>query len=110
MVGFGLAGHFREVVVTQRKLSREREICGNVVFAVLQLHRVRRPLQPCRVIVWWVAASGRVLRRRKFCTVYTGERTEVIVEAVVLFNDDHNMLDWIVRLHRHLESSRPIPM
>ena len=29
----------------------------------------------------------------------TGEGTKVIVEAVVLFNDDHNMLDWILGFH-----------
>ena len=71
---------------------------------------MRRPLQPCRVIVWWVAAGGRVVRRRKFCTVYTGEGTEVIVEAVILLNDDHYMLNRIVRLHALLESTRPVPM
>ena len=79
-------------------------------FAVLQLHRAGRPLQPCRVIVWWVAADGRVLRRGLFCPVCAGEGTEVIVEAVVFLNDDHNMLDWIVRLHALLESTRPVPM
>jgi hypothetical protein len=110
MVGFGLAGHFREVVVAQRKLSREREICGNVVFAVLQLHSVRRSPQPSRVIVWRVAAGGWILCRRKACTVYAGEGTEVIVEAVILLNDDHNMLNWIVRLHALSESTRPVPM
>src|ERR1700686_206948 len=108
MVGFGLAGHFREVVVTQRKFSRERKICGNVLFAVLQFRRVRRALQPCHVIVWWVATSGRVLCRRKFCAVCAGERAKVIVEAVVLLNDDYNMLDWIVRLHALSESPRPV--
>jgi hypothetical protein len=51
------------------------------------------------VIVWRVAAGGWILRRRKACTVYAGELTEVIVEAVILLNDDHNMLNWIVRLH-----------
>ena len=105
MVGFGLAGHFREVVVTQRKFSREREIGGNVLFAVLQLHCVCRPLQPCRVIVRWVASDGRVLRRRKVCTVYTGDGTKVIVEAVVLLNDDHDTFDWIVRLHGFFKTS-----
>jgi hypothetical protein len=49
--------------------------------------------------VWWVAAGGRVLRWRKFCTLYAGEGAKVIVEAVVLLNDDHNMLDWIVWSH-----------
>src|SRR5580700_2178700 len=110
MVGFGLAGHFREVIVAQRKLPREREICRNVVFTVLQFHRARRALQPCCVIVWRVAASGWILRQRKACTVYAGEGTEVIVEAVILLNDDHNMLNWIVRLHALLESTRLVPM
>jgi hypothetical protein len=71
------------------------------LFAVLQLDRVRHPLQPCQVIVWWV------LRRRNFCAVYAGEGTKVIVEAVVLLNDEHNMLDWIVRLLDWNQSGRP---
>jgi hypothetical protein len=60
--------------------------------------------------VWRVAAGGWILRRRKACTVYAGEGTEVIVEAVILLNDDHNVLNWIVRLHALLESTRSVPM
>jgi hypothetical protein len=29
---------------------------------------------------------------------------------VILLNDDHNMLNWIVRLHALFESIRPVPM
>jgi hypothetical protein len=58
VVGFGLAGYFREVVVTQRKLIRKREITGDVLFAVLQFDGVRRPLQPRLVIVKRIAPGG----------------------------------------------------
>jgi hypothetical protein len=51
------------------------------------------------MIVWRIAAGGRVLRRRKTCAVCARERSEIIVEAVVLLNNDYDMLDWIVRLH-----------
>jgi len=50
------------------------------------------------------------LRLRKACTVYAGEGTEVIVEAVILLNDDHNMLNWIERLHALLEFTRLVPI
>jgi hypothetical protein len=60
---------------------------------------VRCALQPCRMIVRRIAAGGRVLGRRKTCAVRARERSEIIVEAVVLFNDDHDMLGWIVRLY-----------
>src|SRR6266404_4562431 len=61
------------------------------------------PLQPCHVIVSWIATRWRVLCRWKFCAVCAGKRAKVIVEAVVLLNDDYNMLDWIVRLHARSE-------
>src|SRR5665811_1930729 len=99
MVGFRLAGYFCEVVVTQRELFREREITGDVLFAVLQFHGVRSPLKPCLVIVGWIAACGRVLRGRKYRSVYAGVRAKVIVKAMVFFDDDDDMLNWIVWLH-----------
>jgi len=110
MVGFGLAGHFREIVVAKRELSCKRKIGGNVLFAVLLLHRVRPALQPRRVIMPWVAANRRVLRCRNLCAICAGKGAKIIVKAVVFLNDNHHVVDWIVRFHELLDTpmdSRP---
>ncbi len=103
-----LAGYFCEVAVTQRKLFRKREITGDVLLAVLQFHGVYCPLKPCLVVVAWIAACGRVLCGRKFRSVYAGVCAEVVVKAVVFFNDDDKMLNWIVWLHTPLRTAQPV--
>ena len=46
-----------------------------------------------------IAAGGRVLRRRKGCTIHARKGAKVIIEAMIFLDDDDDMLDWIVRLH-----------
>src|SRR5260370_17027490 len=82
---------------------------GNVFFAVLLLRRARRPPQPRRVIMRWIPAGWRVLRCRKVCAICAGERSEIIVKGMVFLNDDHHVVDGIVRFHGLLRTSDGFP-
>src|ERR1700722_20302104 len=92
MVRLRLARPLRVVVVAQCKLPRIRKVRRYIRFFILRLHRLRRPLQPRRVIVPWVASRRGILRRRQNASIHSGERPEVIVEAVIVFDDDHTLL------------------
>ncbi len=58
--------------------------------------------EPGGVIVWRVAAGGRILRVRQGDAVDSGKRAEVIVKGVVFLNNDDDVIDWIVRFHTRL--------
>src|SRR5215469_14389021 len=57
------------------------------------------PLEPSGVIMSWVSARGWVFCGRQFHPVCSRKSTKVVVEGVILFDDDHNVLDGIVWLH-----------
>src|ERR1700730_18330237 len=99
MVRLRLARPLRVVVGAQCKLPRIRKVRRYIRFFILRLHRLRRPLQPRRVIVPWVASRPGILRRRQNASIHSGERPEVIVEAVILLDDDHHVLNRILRFH-----------
>jgi hypothetical protein len=74
----------------------------------LQLDGVGCTLQPSGVIVPGVAACGRVFCGWQRCSVCSRKSTKVVVEGVVLFDDDYNVLDGIVRLQAETSIERSL--
>src|SRR6202008_3062625 len=75
------------------------KIGRNVLFPILLLHRLRRPFEPRCVIVPRITSRWGILRRGQARSIRSGKRPKIIVEAVVLFHDDHHMLNRILWLH-----------
>ena len=98
VVGRRGPGYVGEVVVTERELAGVAPVVRDV--RLLELHARRRgvPGEPRRVPVIGI------LRRRVGAACHrgavpAGEGPEVVVVAVVLLDDDHDMLDRAGRCH-----------
>ncbi len=92
-------GHVGEIVVAQRELVREAPVVRDVALRKLDTRRGPVPRQPCRVamvgVVW-----RRIRARGQRHAVSTWVGAEVVVVAVVLFEDDHDVFDGArVRAH-----------
>src|ERR1700674_1537142 len=99
MVRLRLARPPPAIVVAQGKLLRIRKVRRYIRLPVLQFHRLRRPLQPGHVIMPRVASRWRILRRRQYASIHSRKRPEVIIKAVILLDDDHHVLNRILRFH-----------
>ncbi len=104
VVGLGLAGYVGEIVVTQGVLLSVRPVSGDVVSSVLLVNGAGRALKPGHMIVARVGRGG-VGRVRERDAVGAGETPEVVVEGVVLFDNDDNVLNWAWRRHALLLST-----
>ncbi len=93
MIGFRLARHVREIVITQRVLLRVGPIGRNIGLRVLQSDSALGavPVEP-RVMVVGRVMDG-IARVRERGAIRAGERPKVVIEGVVLLHNNHNMLD-----------------
>ena|SRR2546425_451539 len=93
MVGRGRTGYIREIVIAQCKFPCVGKVRGDVLRDELLAHRRALTCQP------GIMAVIRILRRRvrrpwHHHPVGSGKSAEVIIEAMVLFDDEHDVLDW----------------
>ena len=95
-----------EILVTEREFSSIDKVGWYVSLDELLTDRSRLAGQPGTVTMVWVP-RWRIGRPRHRHPVSAGEGAEVIVEAMILFDDDHNVIDfaepWSTRrlLHRN---------
>lgn len=86
--------NFAEESITKRELSGVRKVVWDVGFDELLfdsggLSGQPRAVSVIRVLGWWVWRSGHGH------PINSRESAEVVVETVVLFDDDHNMLNGL---------------
>src|SRR5205809_1670694 len=99
----GRSGDIRVVVIAEAKLPRIGKVRGYVLLDELLAGGGRLSGEPRGMGVRMIP-RGRIRRSRQSSTVRTGEGAEVVVERMVLFEDDHHMLDLFRR-----NLSRPTP-
>src|SRR5262245_4196571 len=99
MVRRGWSRNVREIVVAKRELPGVREICGDVLLHELRLYSGGLASQPRGMLVIGVVRR-RIGRARIRCSVGSWESAEIVVKAMVLFDDEHHVLDrrWHVLL------------
>src|SRR5215831_20400152 len=106
MIGRRRPSDFREVVVTQRVLPGQREIRRNILFLVLHfVYSIGVTLFPRLMLVigiiwWWILCT------LEFATFGTGKGPEIVVERVILFNNNDDVVNQVakcmVHVHRRL--------
>src|ERR1700674_1921606 len=97
VVGRRWTGNGSEVFIAERVLLRVTPIVRDVRLAVLLLGGTSGPPEPGRMVVRMVGGRRISGERQIRITVRTGEPPEIVVECVVLFDDDHHMLNWTLR-------------
>src|SRR5262249_17241197 len=102
MIGRRGSSDFREVVVTQRVLPGQREIRRNIRFLVLYfVYSIGVTLFPRLMlvigIIWWG-----ILCMLEFRAFGTGECPEIVVERVILFNNNDDMVNQVAKCMVHI--------
>ena len=82
-----------EILVAEREFSSIGKVGWYVGLDELLADRSRLAGQPGTVTMVWVV-KGWIRRPRHTHPVSSGEGAEVIVEAVILFDDDHHVVDF----------------
>src|SRR2546428_2571801 len=93
MVWGGWSCNISEIIVTERELSRIREVRWNVSLSRLLTDRSRLPGQPSAVPMIRVP-RGWIRRPGHLHPVGPGKGPEVIVEGMIFLENDHNVINF----------------
>src|SRR5438445_8358856 len=93
MVGRGRTGYIGEIVIAECKFPCVGKVGRDVLRDELLAHRRALTCQP-GIVAMIRIPRGRVRRPWHHHPVGSWKSAEVIIEAMVLFDDEHDVLDW----------------